>query len=162
MKEYFDVLKHFNFIYHCYFIIGNLGETKDEMLGIAKFAQELGADTLGLSILRATKFSPLKGMVAELDDYHIEPGSGKVYSNKLPLKTLQQIRRDVNASFFTIPVILRLLKKLIKHRLLTFGRLYRIMAYATRRKMQKMTRRMVSYKSKFRTLLGLKELPYRR
>jgi len=145
VKEYFDVLKHFNFIYHCYFIIGNIGETKDEMLGIAKFARELGADTLGLSVLRATKYSPLKGMVAELDDYHIDQESGKVYSDKIPLQELQQIRRGVNASFFTIPVILRILKKLIKHRLLTFGRLYRIMAFATRKKMRKMARRMISY-----------------
>jgi anaerobic magnesium-protoporphyrin IX monomethyl ester cyclase len=162
VKEYFDVLKHFNFIYHCYFIIGNIGETKDEMLGIAKFARELGADTLGLSVLRTTKYSPLKGMVAELDDYYIDQESGKVYSDKIPLQDLQHIRRDVNASFFTIPVILRILKKLIKHRLLTFGRLYGIMAFATRKKMEKMARRMISYQRKIRSLLGLKELPLRR
>ena len=99
VREYLNVLKHFNFIFHCYFIIGSIGETKDEMLGIAKFAQELGADTLGLSVLRATKYSPLKGMVAEFDDYHIDQESGKVYSDKIPLQELQQIRRGVNASF---------------------------------------------------------------
>jgi len=141
VREYFEVLKHFNFIYHGYFIIGNIGETKDEMLNIAKFAQELGVDTLGLSVLRAAKYSPLKGMVAELDDYHIEEGSGKVYSDMIPLQELQQIRRDVSASFLTIPVILRVLKKLIKHRLLTFGRVYRIIVFATRKQMRKMARK---------------------
>jgi len=42
-------LRQFNFIYHCYFIIGNIGETKDEMLDIVNFSHELSVDTLGLS-----------------------------------------------------------------------------------------------------------------
>ena len=137
VREYFEVLRSFNFIYHGYFIIGNIGETREEMLNITNFAQELGVDTLGLSVLRATKYSPLKEMLKGLDDYHIEEGSGKVYSDLISLEELQQIRRDVNASFFTIPVILRAMKKLIKHRLLTLGRVYRIIAFAARKKMRK-------------------------
>jgi radical SAM superfamily enzyme YgiQ (UPF0313 family) len=141
VREYFQVLRQFNFIYHCYFIIGNIGETKDEMLDIVNFSHELGIDTLGLSILRATRYSPLKDTLKELDDYHIEEGSGKVYSDMISLKELQHIRRNVNASFFTIPVILRILKKLIIHRLLTFGRLYRIIAFATGKKMGKIAKK---------------------
>ena len=137
VREYFKVLRQFNFIYHCYFIIGNIGETKEEMLDIVNFSHELGVDTLGLSILRATKYSPLNDVLKELDDYHIEEGSGKVYSDRISLKELQHIRRNVMASFFTIPIILRILKKLIIHRLLTFGRAYRIIAFATRKKMRK-------------------------
>ena len=141
VREYFEVLRQFNFIYHCYFIIGNIGETRDEMYDIIKFSHELGVDTLGLSVLRATKYSPLKGMLRDLNDYHIEEESGKVYSDMLSVEELQQIRRDVNASFFTIPVILRVLKKLILHRLLTVGRLYEILVYAARRKIRKMAKK---------------------
>jgi anaerobic magnesium-protoporphyrin IX monomethyl ester cyclase len=141
VREYFEVLRHFNFIYHCYFIIGNIGETREEMLDAIEFAHELGADTLGLSVLRATKYSPLKEILKGLDDYHIEESSGKVYSDMLSVEELQQIRRDVNASFFTIPVILRVLKKLILHRLLTIGRLYEILVYTARRKIRKMAKR---------------------
>ena len=141
VREYFEVLRHFNFIYHCYFIIGNIGETREEMLDAIEFAHELGADTLGLSVLRATKYSPLKDILKGLDDYHIEESSGKVYSDMLSVEELQQIRRDVNASFFTIPVILRVLKKLILHRLLTIGRLYEILVYTARRKVRKMAKR---------------------
>jgi len=137
VREYFKVLRQFNFIYHCYFIIGNIGETKDEMLDIVNFSHELGADTLGLSILRATQYSPLKDMLKEREDYHIEEGSGKVYSDRISLKELQHIRRNVMASFFTIPVILRILKKLIIHRLLTLERVYTIIAFAARKKMRK-------------------------
>jgi radical SAM superfamily enzyme YgiQ (UPF0313 family) len=141
VREYFEVLRKFNFIYHCYFIIGNIGETREEMLDAIEFAHELGVDTLGLSVLRATKYSPLKEILKGLDDYHIEESSGKVYSDMLSVEELQQIRRDVNASFFTIPVILRVLRKLILHRLLTSGRLYEILVYTARRKIRKMAKR---------------------
>jgi radical SAM superfamily enzyme YgiQ (UPF0313 family) len=141
VREYFEVLRQFNFVYHCYFIIGNIGETRDEMLDIVKFSRELGVDTLGLSVLRATKYSPLKDMLKDFDDYHIEEDSGKVYSDMLSAEELQQIRRDVNASFFKIPVILRGLKKLIIHRLLTLGRLYQIIVFAARRKIERIAKK---------------------
>jgi radical SAM superfamily enzyme YgiQ (UPF0313 family) len=141
VREYFEVLRHFNFIYHCYFIIGNVGESREEMLDIAKFSHEVGVDTLGLSVLRATKYSPLKEMLRNYDNYHIEENSGKVYSDMLSVDDIQQIRRDVYSSFFTIPVILRVLRKMIIHRLLTFGRVFNIAIYAAGRKLRKVARK---------------------
>ncbi len=141
VRVYFEVLGQFNFIYHCYFIIGNIGETREEMLDIVKFSLELGVDTLGLSTLRATKYSPLKDVLKERDDYHIEEGSGKVYSDMISLKELQHIRRNVMSSFFTPPIILRILKKLIIHRLLTIGRAYRIIVFAVGKKMRKIAKK---------------------
>jgi radical SAM superfamily enzyme YgiQ (UPF0313 family) len=148
IREYFEVLRQFNFIYHCYFIIGNIGETRDEMLDIVTFSHELGIDTLGLSILRATKYSPLKDMVKEFGDYHIDEGSGKVYSDRISLEELQQIRRNVNASFFTIPVILRILKKLIIHRLITAGRMCRIIVFTARKKIRKVAKKRAIHSAK--------------
>ena len=141
VKEYFEVLRQFNIIYHCYFIIGNIGETREDMLEIVDFSHELGVDTIGLSVLRATKYSPLKDMLTHFDNYHIDEGSGKVYSDTLSLDDLQQIRRDVNASFFTIPVILRILRKAIIHRLLTLKRVYAIIVFTARRKIRKMAKK---------------------
>jgi radical SAM superfamily enzyme YgiQ (UPF0313 family) len=141
VREYFPVLRQFNIIYHCYFIIGNIGETREEMLDIVNFSHELGVDTLGLSVLRATKYSPLKDMLRGFDNYHIEEGSGKVYSDMLSMEELQQIRRDVNASFFTIPVMLRILKKMIIHRLLTVDRVYKGLVFTARRKIKKIAKR---------------------
>ncbi len=141
IKEYFKVLRQFNIFYHCYFIIGNIGETREEMLEIVNLAHELGIDTLGLSILRSTKYSPLKDMLKERNDYHVEEGSGKVYSDQISLKALQQIRRDIYASFFTVPVVLRILKKLVIHRLLTFGRVYKIIVFATKKKIRKIAKK---------------------
>ncbi len=142
VRECFEVLRQFNFIYHCYFIIGNLGESKEEMLRIAKFAHELGVDTLSLSTLRVGKNSPLRDIVRGLSDYHIEEGSGKVYSDRISLAELQQMRRDIYASFYTWPVILRILKKVIIHKLLTLGRLYRVIRFGTRIAGQKLAKRI--------------------
>ena len=141
VREYFEVLRQFNFIYHCYFIIGNIGESRAEMLDIVKFSHELGVDTLGLSVLRATRYSPLKEMVRNYENYHIEEDSGKVYSDMLSVDDLQQIRRDVNASFFTMPVLMRVLRKMVIHRLLTFGRVYKIVVFASRRKIRKIAKK---------------------
>jgi len=141
VREYFEVLRHFNFIYHCYFIIGNIGESREEMLDIVKFSHELGVDTLGLSVLRATEYSPLKEMVRNYNNYHIEEDSGKVYSDMLSVDDLQQIRRDVNASFFTMPVIMRVLRKMVIHRLLTLGCVYKIIVFASRRKIKKIAKK---------------------
>jgi len=141
IRGYFDVLRQFNFFYHCYFIIGNIGETRDEMKEIAKFSSEIGADTLGLSLLRASKFSPLKDMLKNFDNYHIEEESGKIYSDQLSLEDLHQVRRDIYASFFTIPLILRVLKKLILHKFLTSGRLYKGIVFTVSRKIKKIAKR---------------------
>ncbi|MFC1867681.1 B12-binding domain-containing radical SAM protein [Thermodesulfobacteriota bacterium] len=141
IREYFSVLRQFNFIYHCYFIIGNIGESREEMFDIVKFSHELGVDTLGLSVLRATKYSPLKEMLKNFNNYYIEERSGKVYSDMLSVDELQQIRRDVNVSFFTVPVILRILKKMFKHGLLTFRRVYNIIVYASSRKIRKIAKK---------------------
>lgn len=140
VREYFETLRRFDFIYHCYFIIGNIGESRDEMMDIVRFAHDLGADTLGLSVLRATKYSPLREMLKGLDHYHIEEESGKVYSDQISIDELQQIRRDVNSSFFNLPVILRILKKMMVHRLLTLGRVYRIISFTVWKKMSKIAR----------------------
>jgi anaerobic magnesium-protoporphyrin IX monomethyl ester cyclase len=137
VREFFEVLRQFNFFYHCYFIIGNIGETRDEMIEIAKFSHDIGADTLGLSLLRASKYSPLKGMLSNYDNYHIEEESGKIYSDQLLLEDLQQIRRDIYASFYKVPLILRVIKKLMIHKLLTLRRINKIILFAVRRKIKK-------------------------
>jgi len=141
IREYFKVLRRFNFIYHCYFIIGNIGETREEMLDVIPFSHELGVDTLGLSVLRANKYSFVKEMVKDLDNYHIDVKTGKVYSDLLSVTELQQIRRDVNASFFSVRIIARVLKKLIIHRFLTLRFLQKAAVYTARRKVAKLAKK---------------------
>lgn len=136
IREYFTVLRRFNFIYNCYFIIGNIGETRDEMLEITGLSHGLGMDTIVLSLLRVSKYSPLIDEISRLDNYHIEEASGTVYSDMLSVKELKRIRRDVNASFFTLPAVLRLFKKLVIHRFVTLGLVSRIFFHIARKKIQ--------------------------
>ena len=136
IREYFRALNKLNFLYHCYFILGNIGESRNEMLAVAKFSHELGVDTLGLSNLRLSKYSALNDMLKGYDDYHVEKGSGLVYSDMLSVGDLHQIRRDVNASFYTLPVIVTILKKLVIHRLVTAGTIHKIIMYTIKRKLQ--------------------------
>ena len=65
-------------ILHCYFIVGNIGETEEEMLQVASFARELGVDTLGLSRLRTNPHDGLAELVAASPGYHVSP-EGFVY-----------------------------------------------------------------------------------
>ncbi|MBW2192440.1 MAG: B12-binding domain-containing radical SAM protein [Deltaproteobacteria bacterium] len=148
VAEYFNILRQFNFIYHGYFIIGNIGESKQEIFDIVKYASALGVDTLGLSVLRATRFSPLKDMVEEVNGYHIDAASGKVYSDWLSGEELQQIRRDVYGKFFRRPtVILRLFRKTFLHRFLTIQRAHEIIMFTAIKKMKKRAERKRAYKA---------------
>jgi radical SAM superfamily enzyme YgiQ (UPF0313 family) len=159
VREFFKVLRKYNFFYHCYFIIGNIGETRDEMLEIAKFGHDIGADTLGLSLLRASKYSPLKSMLKNYENYHIEGGSGKIYSDQLSLDDLQDIRRQVYASFYTIPLILTVLRKLLIHRILTFRRIFKIFLFTIQRKIKKMANKHNSIAAQLKQEKILKSLP---
>lgn len=137
IKEYFSVLRQFRFIYHCYFIIGNIGESREEIMEIAPFAHELGVDTLGLSILRASKYSPLKDMLKDHHDYHIDKDSGKIYSDRLSVEELNQIRRDIHSSFYNVSVISGIFRKAVLHRLLTLGRVFDIIQIIIKKKIKK-------------------------
>ena len=57
IRQYFEVLRNSRMLLHGYFILGCIGESIDDMLGIGPFASELGLDTLGLSGLRHTLHS---------------------------------------------------------------------------------------------------------
>jgi anaerobic magnesium-protoporphyrin IX monomethyl ester cyclase len=87
IREYFKVLRNSSMFLHGYFILGNIGESVDEMLQISTFAHELGLDTIGLSTLRVTPHSHLDDLVAQTPDYHIAQ-DGKVYSDHCSRKMI--------------------------------------------------------------------------
>jgi radical SAM superfamily enzyme YgiQ (UPF0313 family) len=110
IREYFKVLRHSRMILHGYFILGCIGESVDDMLGIAPFAHELGLDTLGLSGLRHSLYSGLDELVASSPGYHIA-GSGRVYSDHCSLAELRRVRRRVHLQFYTPAQIARIARK---------------------------------------------------
>lgn len=114
IREYCRVLKRSRMFLHGYFIIGNVGETAEEMLEIAPFAHELGLDTLGLSALRASPYSGLEELVAANPTYHVAP-NGKIYSDALSPADLKQIRRRVHRQFLSVGQLLRLMHKGVRN-----------------------------------------------
>ncbi len=110
IREYFKVLRDRAIILHGYFILGNIGESAEEMKRIVPFAHELGVDTLGLSMLRASPHSGLEELVACSPGYHIAE-SGKIYSDHCSIKELRKLRRRLNREFYNAPQVLRVLRK---------------------------------------------------
>jgi magnesium-protoporphyrin IX monomethyl ester (oxidative) cyclase len=119
IREYFKVLCNSSMFLHGYYILGNIGESVDEMLQIPTFSHELGLDSIGLSMLRVTPHSHLEELVAKSPDYHIAP-NGKVYSDQCSLKMLRQLRRRIFRKFYSLRQNLRLLHKGIQNGALRF------------------------------------------
>jgi hypothetical protein len=95
---------------HGYFIVGNIGESMEEMLRIPTFAHQLGLDTIGLSTLRVGVHSGLEELVANSPGYHVAP-TGKVYSDLCSSKQIRQLRRRMLKAFYSAPQLLRLSRK---------------------------------------------------
>jgi hypothetical protein len=93
-----------------YFILGNIGESVEEMMQIVPFAHELELDTLVLCLLRNNPHSGLDELVAQNSDYHIAP-NGKVYSDHCSEKELRRLRRKLDQKFFSKRQLLRILDK---------------------------------------------------
>jgi radical SAM superfamily enzyme YgiQ (UPF0313 family) len=119
IREYCRVLKDYRMFLHGYFILGNIGETPEEMLQIAPFARDLGLDTISLSSLRASPYSGLDELVAAHHNYHISP-NGRIYSDQVSLKTLRLVRRKINLDFYTPGRLMRLARKGIRNGLHAF------------------------------------------
>jgi len=111
IREAFAVLTQYDFHLHGYFIYGNIGETEEEMVYIAKFAKEIGADTISFHKLRIEKYSPLKEVVETTPGYYYERIGGPVYSDKFGPKELKQIRNRIRSEFYDVPQLLRIAKK---------------------------------------------------
>jgi len=113
VREWAATLNRFNFFFHGYFIIGNIDEDEFDMMKIPEFAKSIGVDTLGLSTLRALKFSPLLHLLKERPEYKIDK-NGKVYSDKLSTKDIRRIRRTIAKDFYLNAYqISRILRKII-------------------------------------------------
>ena len=110
IREYLAVLRDRPMILNGYFILGNIGESVEEMMQIVPFAHELGLDTLVLCLLRNNPHSGLDELVAQNSDYHIA-SNGKVYSDHCSAKELRRLRRRLDQKFYNKRQLLRILDK---------------------------------------------------
>jgi len=119
LREYFKVLRKSSMFLQGYFILGNIGETVEQMLRISDFAHELGLDTIALSALRVSPHSGLNELVENTPGYHVAP-NGKVYSDYCSSKEIRKLRRRIIRRFYSASQILRLTRKAVRNGALRF------------------------------------------
>ncbi|HAP67568.1 MAG TPA: hypothetical protein DCQ99_07280, partial [Nitrospinae bacterium] len=119
IREAFKVFNKYNFYIHGYFIYGNIGETEDEMVYIAKFAKDLELDSITFQKLRIEKYSPLTELVAKTPGYHYDEFGGPLYSDQYNLEKLKKIRDRIKFGFYNMGQIKNIIKKAYKIELLT-------------------------------------------
>jgi hypothetical protein len=138
------VLTKYPIYYSGYFIYGNIGETKEEMLYIAQFAKEIGLDSIACNKLRIEKFSPLRALAENTPGYHITE-RGELYSDMYDYPALKKIGRTIKFSFYTPLRYIKILwKNVFVTRFFTFGEILslsivipRLIAAAIKREVQK-------------------------
>jgi len=117
VREAFAVLNKYPIYYHGYFIYGNIGETEEEMLYIAKFAREIGVDSITYSKLRIDKFSPLRKIAEETPGYYITR-DGAVYSDTCTQALLEKVGKKIKFSFYTPSKVFSAFTKLLSTKIL--------------------------------------------
>ncbi len=119
IRKYFEVLNKSKMLLHGYFIIGNIGESRQDMEVILPFARELGLDTIALSTLRVSPHSGLDELVEATPGYHVGSG-GKVFSDECSVKDLRNLRRQINRKFYSAGQLLRIARKGRQYRFIRF------------------------------------------
>jgi radical SAM superfamily enzyme YgiQ (UPF0313 family) len=111
IRDAFAVLARYDFYLHGYFIYGNISETEEEMLYIAKFAKEIKLDSITFQKLRIEKHSVLKQVVEETEGYYYKHLGGAVYSERYGRKELKRIRNRIRSEFYDLRQIIHIVRK---------------------------------------------------
>lgn len=114
IRDAFKVLNKYNFYIHGYFIYGNIGETEEEMVYIAKFAKELKLDSISFQKLRIEKYSPLKEVIENTPGYYYKNLGGHVYSDQYSKKELKRIQKRIKKEFYDYQQIEKIFKKVFQ------------------------------------------------
>lgn len=100
IRQRFAVLRQSKMIINAYFIVGNIGETEEQMLSTASFAHSLGVDLIHVSRLRNEPYSGLAEVVAQTPGYHIAD-DGFVYSDAYSAEHIAELRKRIDLRFHT-------------------------------------------------------------
>jgi len=98
IRRRFKVLRKSKMIINAYFIVGNIGETEEQMLSTAPFARSLGVDLIHVSRLRNEPHSGLSELVAQTPGYHID-AEGFVYSDDCSAEHIADLRKQIDWRF---------------------------------------------------------------
>lgn len=113
IRQRFDVLRRSKMIINAYFIVGNIGETQQQMLSTAPFARSLGVDLIHVSRLRSDPYSGVRELVERTPGYHID-AEGFVYSDDYSARHISDLRKQIDRRFYTPLHVARVVLKLIR------------------------------------------------
>jgi len=99
VRQRFAVLRKSKMIINAYFIVGNIGESEEQMLSIAPFARSIGVDLIHVSRLRNEQYSDLSELVEQTPGYHIDP-DGFVYSDAYSARHIANLRKRIDRRFY--------------------------------------------------------------
>jgi radical SAM superfamily enzyme YgiQ (UPF0313 family) len=100
VRRRFEVFRKSKMIINAYFIVGNIGETEEQMLSTATFARSLGVDLIHVSRLRNEPYSGLAEVVQRTPGYHIG-ADGFVYSDAYSAEHIADLRKQIDRRFHT-------------------------------------------------------------
>ena len=99
IRERFAVLRQYRMLLNAYFIVGNLGETEEQMLSVAPFARSLGVDLIHVSRLRSDPHTGLNDLIARTPGYHLD-SAGFVYSDEYSAQYIANLRKTIDRQFY--------------------------------------------------------------
>jgi len=98
IRQGFKVLRRSKMLINAYFIVGNIGETEEQMLSTAPFARSIGASLIHVSRLRNEPYSGLDELVEQTPGYHVD-SRGFVYSDQYSSKHIANLRKKIDRQF---------------------------------------------------------------
>ena len=98
IRQRFKVLRKSKMVINAYFIVGNIGETEEQMLSTASFARSIGVDLIHVSRLRNEPYSGLSELVERTPGYHID-ADGFVYSDAYSAEYIANLRKQIDRRF---------------------------------------------------------------
>ena len=101
IEKAFAKIRHVPMLFVGNFIIGSVGETREQMLQIPGFARKIGLDSIMIHPLRCRGPEPITGRILATPGYHIDPHSRRVYSDELSAETISGIARQIKRDFWT-------------------------------------------------------------
>jgi radical SAM superfamily enzyme YgiQ (UPF0313 family) len=113
IRQWFEVLRKSKMIINAYFIVGNIGESEEQMLSTASFARSIGVDLIHVSRLRSDPYSGLKELVEQMPGYHID-ADGFVYSDQYSAPYIANLRKRIDGEFYTPLHVAGVVLKLIR------------------------------------------------
>jgi len=125
VRQWFEVLRKSKMIINAYFIVGNIGETEEQVLSTASFARSIGVDLIHVSRLRSEPYSGLRELVEQTPGYHID-AQGFVYSDAYSAQHIANLRKRIDMRFYSplhvAGVVIKLLR-ILHWRMLARGAL---------------------------------------